>query len=65
MIQALRRLYRFATCNHINMTQILAFEDTTELRVCTHCGRVISLTDEGTRRHNPHRLVDQLDRVAR
>ncbi len=62
MLEALKRLYRFATCNHINMTQILAFPDSTELRFCTHCGRVLSCTDEGTRRHNPHKLVDQLAR---
>lgn len=61
MMKALRRLYRLATCTHINMTQVLAFADTTELRICTGCGRVISLTDEGTRRHNPHRLRDGLD----
>ncbi len=63
MIKAIRRAYRFLTCDHINKTQILSFQDTTELRFCTWCGRVLSCTDDGSRRHNPHLLVDQLDRV--
>ena len=63
MFKALRRLYRFATCNHINTCKELEFEDTTTLRFCTRCGRLIFFTNEGLRMHNPHKLVDQLDRV--
>lgn len=60
--KALRRLWRFATCTHINMGRSLIFEDTTELTFCRRCGRLLWFVDEGTRRHNPHLLQDQLDR---
>lgn len=56
MLKALRRLYGIATCTHRNVCKSLVFEDTTEIVWCTACGRLISFTDEGTRRHNPHKL---------
>ncbi len=59
--RAVRRLWRFATCDHRNMCASIAFENTIELNACTRCGRVLWITDEGSRRHNPHLLRDRLD----
>jgi hypothetical protein len=58
---AARRLWLFATCDHGNMVRVLAFPDSTELRFCRGCGRLLSFTDEGTRRHNPHLEYPLLD----
>jgi len=62
VMKALKRLYRFATCNHFNACRSIEFEDTTELNFCTRCGRLLWLTNEGHRFHNPHKLRDQLDK---
>jgi hypothetical protein len=59
--RALAKLWRFATCDHMNACTAVVFEDTTEINVCTRCGRVLWITDEGSRRHNPHLLRDRLD----
>lgn len=61
MIKAIKKLWRFATCDHWNACRSLAFEDSTELNFCTRCGRLLWFTDEGSRRHNPHLLRDRLD----
>ncbi len=60
LFRAIAKLWRFATCDHMNMCQSLEFPDTTEMRICTRCGRVLWITDEGSRLHNPHLLRDRL-----
>lgn len=60
-MNALRRLYRWMTCTHVNMCKAIVFEDSTELTACTRCGRVLWIADEGDRRHNPHLFADRLD----
>lgn len=52
MIKALKRLWVIATCQHINRVVAIKFEDSTEMKICQRCGRVISVMDDGDRRHN-------------
>ncbi len=56
---AIKRLWALGRCNHYNATQALCFENSYELIFCGNCGRVMSLTCEGGRRHNPHHDFDQ------
>ncbi len=56
---ALKRLWALGRCNHYNATQALCFENSYELIFCGNCGRVMSLTCEGGRRHNPHHDFNQ------
>jgi hypothetical protein len=61
LFRVIAKLYRFATCAHINTCVKLKWDDSTEMCTCTHCGRVLWITDEGHSRHNPHLLRDRLD----
>ena len=58
----LKLLWKFASCDHLNMTKCLAFPDSTELVFCIHCGRVLWCMDDGDRTHNQHRRQDQLSK---
>ena len=57
--KALRRLWRLAKCRHRNTCIKWQFEDTTEIIICRRCGRVLSFSTSGERRHNPHLDFDQ------
>lgn len=61
LFKAIRRLWLFAWCDHMNVTQCLAWEDSTELVFCRRCGRVLECSNEGERRHNPHLRYPTLD----
>lgn len=66
--KAVRRLAIFAFCDHVNRCVSLAFPDTTELRFCRNCGRVISCLDAGGRENNPwmqYPAIDFTDRERR
>lgn len=54
MLNALKRLWLLATCDHRNRCMSMVFPDTTELRICRRCGLVIKWADEGTVKNNPH-----------
>lgn len=60
LLYTIGRLWRFANCDHWNQCKSIKFEDSTELKFCTYCGRLIYITDEGHRTHNPHLLKDRL-----
>lgn len=60
-VNPLVRMWRIATCNHRNACMSIEFADTTEIMYCRACGRVLWITDDGSRRHNPHLLRDQTD----
>ncbi len=62
--KAIGKLWRFATCDHMNRTVALAFPDSTEICICQRCGRVLFVMDDGDRRHNPEKKRDQLERSA-
>lgn len=51
---ALKRIWTLGRCSHLNSTNALIYPDTTELIFCRNCGRMLSLTTEGERTHNPH-----------
>lgn len=63
--KAIRKLVLFAWCNHHNTSMTLAFPDSTELRFCRECGRIISCLDEGGRTHNPWMAYPTLDYTRR
>lgn len=63
LLRAIRKLWMFATCDHKNFCRAIVFEDSTEINACTRCGRVLWITDEGSRRHNPHLLRDRLEEI--
>ena len=64
MFRAIRRLWRFATCDHWNTCRSIQFEDSTEINACTRCGQVLWIADEGTKHHNEHLLKDRLAEVT-
>ena len=59
VIKAIRRLWLFITCDHYNCTIGWCFEDTTEIIICQRCGRILSFSTSGGRRHNPHHDFNQ------
>jgi len=58
MIKAIKRLWAIATCDHVNYIVSLKFEDSTEVRICQKCGRVVDVMDEGDRKHNNHKRLN-------
>lgn len=61
VFRTIAKLWRFATCQHVNTCIKLRWDDSTEMCVCSYCGRTLWITDDGSRRHNPHLLRDRLD----
>ncbi len=60
MLKAIRRLWRFATCEHKGCSShCVEFKDTYKLVFCRACGRILSFTSEGERVHNPYWDYDQ------
>jgi len=60
IIKAIKRLWLFATCNHWGCSVVAwCFEDTTKIVICRKCGRILSFTTSGERKHNPHWDFDQ------
>lgn len=55
ILEGIRRLYLIAICTHKNACVDLAFEDSTEVRICQACGRIMHVMDDGDRRHNKHK----------
>lgn len=55
-MNALRRLWRLATCTHRNQCVDYAFDMFT-LRICRGCGRVVGQVTEHDLKHNPHLTV--------
>lgn len=55
LINATKRAWKWFTCDHINRCVDLAFENSTEMRICQGCGRVLWVMDDGDRTHNPHK----------
>lgn len=62
LFSAIKILWRFAICDHMNSCKTLVFPDTTELTFCTRCGRVLWCMDDGDCIHNMHLMQDRLDR---
>jgi Zn ribbon nucleic-acid-binding protein len=58
MIKAIKRLWAIATCDHVNYIVSLKFEDSTEVRICQKCGRVVDVMDEGDSKHNNHKRLN-------
>ena len=59
MIRALRRLFRFATCRHMNACVDIDMGGT-ELSACTRCGQVLWIVTDNDKRHNRHLMRDRL-----
>lgn len=60
-IKAIRKLWRLATCDHWNTCRSIVFEDSTEMKFCARCGRLLWLMDDGSKTHNKHLMRDRLD----
>lgn len=60
LFRVIAKLWRFATCTHLNACRAVVFPDSTEINACTRCGRVLWIIDEGCRRNSPHLMRDRL-----
>lgn len=54
-INACERAWKWFICDHINQCVDLEFDNSTEVRICQGCGRVLWVMDDGDRAHNPHK----------
>lgn len=54
MRNALRRLWRLATCTHRNQCVDYDLGNTVRIRICRGCGRVVGQETEHDLKHNPH-----------
>lgn len=52
---ACKRAWKWFMCDHINQCVDLEFDNSTEMRICQGCGRVLWVMDDGDRTHNPHK----------
>lgn len=61
MFKAIRRLWLFATCTHINKCVNLSFPSSDEFIFCQACGRLLYTMNDNDRRHNKHKRYPVLD----
>jgi len=52
MVKAIKRLWNLATCQHRGCVAVQLGDE--EWIVCRRCGRILQLSSEGERTHNPH-----------